>query len=125
MLRINGMEGLPAELTFSPGSAVWADEMEIVLANDFVAQSFIEYRKGRPFVLHSGDSLGQMLPAGISADAISEYLSAIYIAEGSPVLWEAGVLVVPEPSSLLLLMGLVPLGLFYFSRSKKVRAWTG
>ena len=119
MLRISEGDGVPAELAFNPDSAAWAGDPEIVLANDLVRQSFIEYRKGTPFVLHGGESLGQMLPAGISADAIGEYLSAVYTAQGSPVLWEADVSLVPEPGSLWLLLGLGQIGLLYFSRFRR------
>ncbi len=112
MLRILGdPEELPVELRFLKGSAAWSDEIDIVLSDDDLAQSFLDYRKGSPFYLASGDSLGALLPPGLSEDTIESYLSAVYMLRGSSALLAGDVAWVPEPTSIFpwLLMAAAPL----------------
>jgi cytochrome c peroxidase len=102
MLRIGQDDDVerPDQLKFFTQAAAWSDETEIVLSDDEFAQSFLEYRKGSPFRLGDGDSLGSLLPPGLSRDSIEGFLAASYMLQGSLALWSADVVYVPEPASL-------------------------
>ena len=108
-LRINDDEnGAMAEFEFNQGAADWADDLEIVLSDEADAQSFIDYRTEPLFLLANGDTLDSLLPAGLTDTSIDSHLTAAYRIQGSPVLWNADVVTVPEPSSLaMLVLGLI------------------
>ncbi|MCA9213631.1 MAG: hypothetical protein KDB27_11225 [Planctomycetales bacterium] len=99
-LRILANGDSEPEFTFELGSAPWADETDIVLSDDMMAQSFIEYRSDASFLMSDGDLISAMLPAGMSAEALSDTLSVVYRMRGNPALWTADVTVVPEPDVL-------------------------
>ena len=96
-------DGSPASFTFEEGMAPWADHPEIVLSDESDAQSFLDYRHDPLFLVKSGDIVKSLLPAGLSSDAV-EHLSAAYRVHGSPILWQAEVTIVPEPTSTILFL---------------------
>ena len=105
----DGPEG--SDFEFTLGQAAWTEQDQITLANELRAQSFVEYRTGKPFLLHGRDTVGHLLPAGLSQGELDEYLAVVFMREDSTVLWNAGVVAVPEPRSLaaitLVVVGLI------------------
>ena len=86
-LRLVDHDELPFE--FALDQASWAAAHSIVLSNDTHAQSFLEYRQGAPFALHAGDSIGTILPPGLSQEDLDQYLSVAYMDGTTFALWEA------------------------------------
>lgn len=78
------------ELQFSVGEAVWSEDQAIVLSDDALAQSFLEYRRDQPFLLHAGDSVGMLLPAQLIPQDLAA-LTAVYMNDGTSVLLTAAV----------------------------------
>ena len=77
-------------LQFSVGEAAWSEDQAIVLSDDALAQSFLEYRRDQPFLLHAGDSVGMLLPAQLTPQDLAA-LSAVYMKDDTSVLWTAAV----------------------------------
>ncbi len=95
--------GSTTSIEFEEGMAPWADHPEIILSDESDAQSFLEYRHDPSFLVKSGDIIESLLPAGLSSDAVKQ-LSAAYRVHGSPILWQAEVVMVPEPTSTILFL---------------------
>ena len=95
--------GSAPSIKFEEGMAPWADHPEIVLSDESDAQSFLEYRADPSFLVESGDIIESLLPVGLSSDAV-KHLSAAYRIHGSPILWQAEVIMVPEPTSTMLFL---------------------
>ncbi len=101
-LRIREDETLgEAGFEFFTGVAPWTSDEDIVLSDTADAQSYVDYRAEPTMVLHPGDSLAGLLPAGLSDVMVGSYLTAAYRLSGSPTLWTTDVRVVPEPTGLL------------------------
>ena len=104
-LRISeNEEGLVAGFEFNRDGAEWSEDLDIVLSNKTDSQSFIDYRTEPLFLLGAGDSLDSLLPAGLSKSAIDHHFTAAYRIHGLPILWPAEVTLVPEPSSITMLV---------------------
>ena len=74
-----------------------------MLADEPDIQAFLEYRTGGAFVLSDGDSLGSVLPAGLTELSLDLLLHATYRLQGLPDLWTAEVRLIPEPGAIALL----------------------
>lgn len=103
-LRISDAEDGSADFEFTMDVAPWLVDPDIVLSNSPDAQSFLDYRTDPTFLFAAGDEIESLLPAGLRGDDISDHFSAVFRLQGSPVLWSANVLSVPEPNAAFLLV---------------------
>ena len=103
-LRISDDEHGPAGFAFNVDAAPWLVDPDVTLSNLPDAQSFLEYRTQPEFLFAVGDEINSLLPAGLDGDEISDHFAAVFRRQGSPVLWSANVLSVPEPYAARALM---------------------
>ena len=107
---INDAGGDAADFAFALGMAPWASDLDIVLSDELDAQSFLDYRSAPSSLFTAGDEILSLLPTGLDDSDINDHVIAAYRVHGSPTLWIAEVVSVPEPSSKLCwLLGLLPM----------------
>lgn len=108
-LRISDDANGVAGFEFVAETAPWASDMDIMLSDSSEAQSFLDYRTDPTFLFSAGDEISGLLPVDLLAEEVASHLTAVFRAQGSPVLWSATVQAVPEPDAgaMLLLSSLL------------------